>query len=127
MAKQLAPSVAAQVDRLAPLGEVRVRSMFGGHGIFEGGVMFALVADDALYFKADADCQAAFEAAGSDPFVYLAKGRPVQMSYWRCPAEAEHNADVLLRYAGIALDAARRARADSGTRKPKRPAGVRRR
>ncbi|WP_203301031.1 TfoX/Sxy family protein [Marinobacter sediminum] len=27
--------------------------MFGGYGIYYDGLMFALVADDVLYFKAD--------------------------------------------------------------------------
>ena len=34
-------------------GSVEPRRMFGGYGIFHKGLMFALVADNALYLKAD--------------------------------------------------------------------------
>lgn len=34
-------------------GPVQLRRMFGGHGVFHEGLMFALVADDVLYQKAD--------------------------------------------------------------------------
>ena len=30
---------------------MRARRMFGGHGIYIEGVMFALIADEHLYFK----------------------------------------------------------------------------
>ena len=42
-------------ELFAPIGGVTVRRMFGGLGIFKDGVMFALVVDDVLYLKADAD------------------------------------------------------------------------
>ena len=36
------------VDLLGPL-DVTPRRMFGGEGIFQDGLMFALIADDRLY------------------------------------------------------------------------------
>jgi DNA transformation protein len=108
MAKPLEPNISNLIDRLTPIGDVRARRMFGGYGIFEGGLMFALVADDIVYFKTDAACQAVFEAVDSEPFVYVAKGRPVRMSYWRCPVAAETDPHLLVHYASIALAAARR-------------------
>ena len=51
-------------DLFAPLGGVSMRKMFGGLGIFRRGVMFALVADDTLYFKVDDQTEADFEAEG---------------------------------------------------------------
>ena len=35
-------------------GVIQLRRMFGGYGIFYKRLMFALVADDTLYLKADA-------------------------------------------------------------------------
>jgi DNA transformation protein len=40
-------------DSLSGLGPVSVRRMFGGAGVYADGVMFGLVAQDALYLKAD--------------------------------------------------------------------------
>ena len=47
-------------ETLAGLGPVSVRRMFGGAGVFADGVMFALIADDALYLKADDISKQAF-------------------------------------------------------------------
>ena len=62
--------------------------MFGGLGVYSGDAMFALVADDALYMKADAALAARYAAAGSEPFVFESRGRRVTMSFWRLPDAA---------------------------------------
>ncbi|MDA8227095.1 MAG: TfoX/Sxy family protein, partial [Desulfitobacterium hafniense] len=41
------------LEQLAILGDVTVRKMFGGAGIYYEGVIFGLLADDVLYFKVD--------------------------------------------------------------------------
>jgi DNA transformation protein len=43
--------------------------MFGGYGIYEGGAMFALIADSTLYLKVDAATRGAYEAAGAEQFL----------------------------------------------------------
>ena len=98
-------------ELFAPLGGVSVRAMFGGAGIYSRGVMFALIDDDTLYLKADADSKAAFEAKGCGPFIYDSKGKPVQMSYWKLPPELIDNAEEALAWAKIALDVARAQKA----------------
>jgi DNA transformation protein len=72
-------------DLLAPVGPVNIRAMFGGAGVYAGGVMFALIADEVLYFKADSETEADFLACGCEPFTYAGKGKPIRMSYWRVP------------------------------------------
>lgn len=64
---------------------VTARRMFGGYGVYREGLMFALVAEDELFFKADAGNVAQFEQAGSHPFVYQSRARTVQMTYWSAP------------------------------------------
>ena len=60
--------VEALVRRLTPLGEVRARPMFGGHGLFVDDQMFALITRaEALHLKADDENRGAFEAAGMKP------------------------------------------------------------
>ena len=41
------------VDRLQTIGPVRAKRMFGGYGLFVNDRMFALIADNELYLKAD--------------------------------------------------------------------------
>ena len=112
MAKKQDPVVAHLLDLLSSLGNVRSRAMFGGHGIYCDDFFFALVADGALYLKADEENQPLFEEAGCEPFLYHRQGRkePIQMSYWEAPPETIDRADLLLPWAQHALAAARRAK-----------------
>lgn len=75
-------------DLFAPFGPIAVKRMFGGQGVFHEGLMIALVADDRLYLKADAEARPAFAAAGGEPFVYHGKGKPMEMGYWTVPDTA---------------------------------------
>ena len=50
------------VDLFETVGKVGFRKMFGGLGVFRHGLMFALVADDTLYLKADETSAIAFKA-----------------------------------------------------------------
>ncbi len=100
------------MELLAPLGAVAPRRMFGGLGIFYDGTMFALVADDTLYFKVDDSNRGDFEAAGAAPFSYRAKGgRRGVMSYYQAPAEVLEEAEQALSWAAKAVDVALKAQA----------------
>jgi DNA transformation protein and related proteins len=39
------------LELLAPLGPISARRMFGGVGLFHGGMMFGLIARDELFLK----------------------------------------------------------------------------
>ncbi len=97
------------LDLLEPLGQVSVRRMFGGYGIYLDRMMFALVADDTLYLKVDDDSRGEFEAAALEPFRYWKKGRRYQMSYHAAPDDALEDAELLRDWARKAVDAAMRA------------------
>ena len=111
------------VESLQPLGPVSSRRMFGGHGIYLDGVMFALVAADQLYLKVDDGNRAAYAAAGLEPFTYSGRGAPVRMSYHEAPGEGLDDPDLLCAWAREAYAAALRARAAA---RPKRSARARR-
>ena len=96
------------LDLLEPLGPVSARRMFGGYGIYLDRTMFALVADDTLYLKADDASRAAFVAAGLEPFRYARKGKSYEMSYYAAPEEALEDAELLRDWARKAVDAAMR-------------------
>jgi DNA transformation protein and related proteins len=78
------PEQCAEIlDRLAPLGDVTSRRMFGGMAFWEAGDVFAYVdGDGTLHFKADATTEADFVAAGSSRF---GADRNVNMPYWSVP------------------------------------------
>ncbi len=94
-----------------PFGAVTVKRMFGGHGVYAEGLCFAVESGGEVFLKVDARSQPDFSAAGSSPFVYAAKGKPMTTSYRRLPAKAHDEADELIRWAALGLEAARRAAA----------------
>lgn len=99
-------------DIFRGLGSVHIRSMFGGQGVYQGELMFALVASDELYLKVDDESVALFRDLGSRPFTYEARdGRKTAMSYWLMPESALDDPDEAREFATTALAAARRAKA----------------
>ena len=112
------------VDMLTTLGGVRARAMFGGWGVYLDDVMFGLISSDTLFFKVDNTNREEFEAAGSQPFVYTGKNRPITMSYYETPVDALDDREALQDLARGAVAAALRARATDG--KPGRPRRARR-
>lgn len=114
--------VALLEECLAGVGPITVRRMFGGAGVYADGTMFALVADDELYFKADEATRGAFEAEGLGPFVYDARGKPMTMSYWRIPGRLFDDPAEMTAWARSALAVARRkpGAKGAGSGKPKR-------
>jgi len=96
-------------DLFAGITPVTIKRMFGGLGIYRDDRIFGLVAYDELFLKADAESAPAFAAAGSTQFIYEGGKTPVAMPYWRLPAEAFDDADVLARFTHLAFEAAARA------------------
>ena len=113
--------VAHCIELLSPLGAVRARAMFGGHGLYVDEVFIALIAFDKLYLKVNEQTQPQFAAAGCQPFVYDGKGKAVTMSYWTAPAEALDSPELMRPWARMALQAALQARAAA----PPRPVKTR--
>ena len=97
------------LDLLADFGPVEARAMFGGYGIFRRNRMFAIVIDDALFFKADGKTKGDFEARGLKPFTYQRKNREVALSYYQAPDEALEDARAMEEWAEKAYAAALRA------------------
>ncbi|BBI98515.1 transcriptional regulator [Ferrigenium kumadai] len=99
------------VELMAGWAAVSARRMFGGFGLYREGLMFALIAEDQLYFKTDAHNVAQFERAGSRPFVYESKVRTVQMSYWSAPEACLESPAEMREWCQSAYAAALRAHA----------------
>jgi DNA transformation protein len=119
-------------ELLEKWGEVTARRMFGGHGLYHEGLMFAIVMNQHLYLKADAQNRPEFEALGLTPFTFAMKGRPVALSYWSAPDAIFDEPAEAVRWAQSAWDAALRghvakaqAREKAKARLKKRPAPAR--
>lgn len=72
-------------ELLQSWGQVTARRMFGGHGLYHEGLMFAIVMDNRLYLKADAVNRPEFESLGLPPFTFAMRGKEVALSYWAAP------------------------------------------
>ena len=100
-------------DLLSDFGPVSIRRMFSGAGIYADGVMFASLADDTLYFKADEVSASDFAAEGKGPFTYRPKGRgQVALPYWEVPEPLLDDPDELVTWARRAHAVALAAKAD---------------
>lgn len=112
----------ARIEELfAPFAMVSVKRMFGGHGVYADGVFFALEIAGEIYLKTDRHSAPQFQEAGSRPFIYQGKARPVTVSYWSLPEQALEDEDTLIRWAKLAVETALQA----GPKKRRPAAGKR--
>ena len=87
------------VPRLEHLGEVTIKGMFGGYGIFHDGKMFALVTSNAeLFLKADESNKARFTRAKSP--------QHGKMPYFRVPAAVLKSDQKLIDWARTSVEVA---------------------
>ena len=99
------------IELLGPFGTVGARRMFGGHGVYLDGLMFAIVSDDTLYLKADDMNRIEFEQAGCEMFGYTRKGKRATLNFFRAPEDAMESHELMLPWARTAYAAALRANA----------------
>ena len=104
-------------EALEPLGAVSMRKMMGGATLYLDGTIFAILDTDELWFKADDETNAVWDAQGCERFAVTFKDGTVDtMNYRRAPTDVYDDAEVMQRWARIAIEA--------GARRPvKRKAG----
>ncbi|WP_447728390.1 TfoX/Sxy family protein [Sphingomonas koreensis] len=109
------------IEALEPMGSITHRKMMGGATLYLDGTVFAIISsDDVLWFKADAQSDAAWDAAGCDRFTFQMKDRLASMNYRRAPDDVFDDADAMREWATLGLEAGRRA----PVKKPRRKAGA---
>jgi len=126
MAKPPDPFHEFVIELFAPLGPVTIRRMFGGAGVYADGVMFALLADETIFLKTDAELRAALASEGCEPFLWIrpSDGKAIDMGYVGLPVDALDNAEEASRWGRRALAVALAAKsAGKPPRKRKKPAG----
>jgi DNA transformation protein len=89
-------------------GPIETRRMFGGHGVWHGGLMIGLVFGNTLYLKVDDQTRGQFEARGLGPFEYSRQGKTVALSYCRAPEEMLESQAEAVAWARMAYAAALR-------------------
>jgi DNA transformation protein and related proteins len=108
------------LEHMTGLGLVTTRKMFGAVALYHSGLIFAMVADDFLYFKGDAVLKPEFEKEGLEQFTYDSKsGGKTAMSYWRAPERCLDDADEMMVWAKKAFAAAQRAQKPANKTKKK--------
>ncbi len=106
----VSPSFKAFVlERLGSVADVRAKAMFGGVGLYAEGLFFALMDDDRLYFKVDADSRLDHAARGMGPFDPFKDGR-VMEGYYEVPGDVLEEDELLGPWMRRALGVAARSR-----------------
>ena len=96
------------LDLVSHIDGVAHRHMFGGVGLFLGGVMFGIITrDDNFYLRTDDLTKGDFESAGSLP-LKPRKNNPMIMSYHEVPAYVLEDQDELDIWVSKAWEAAQR-------------------
>ncbi len=98
------------VDLMSSSADIRIRKMFGGHGIFYRDVMIGLIADDTLYLKADDQSRSQFEDRGLPPFSYFRNNKMINLSYYQAPEELLEDREMMREWTKLAIEAALRNR-----------------
>lgn len=112
-------------ELFAGLGPVQIKRMFGGAGGYADGVMFLLLADDAIFLKADDALKAELRAEGCGPFVWEPQSGPsagekLDLGYWRLPDSALDDPDEAVVWGRKALTIAKAKAALKKSKKAKR-------
>ncbi|MGO2007703.1 TfoX/Sxy family protein [Vreelandella alkaliphila] len=98
-------------DIFVLFGDIQTKRMFGGYGVYRDGLMFALVADDVLYFKVDEHSVGSFIELGMEQFEYEKSGKRVKMTYYAAPEEIFEDPEHAKEWADRAYKAALRQKA----------------
>lgn len=97
-------------EALEPAGTVTHRKMMGGATLYLDGTVFAILSSDGgLWFKADSESDATWDAAGCERFTFEMKGKTGSMNYRRAPDDVFDDADAMREWAALGLEAGRRA------------------
>jgi len=96
-------------EALEPIGPVSMRKMMGGATLYLNGTIFAILDEGEIWFKADAESDAIWDAEGCERFSITFKdGRVDTMNYRRGPTDVYDDAEAMQRWAGLAVEAGMR-------------------
>ena len=95
------------LEHLIPIAPLQTNRFFGGIGISNGFVQFAMMMGNSLYFVVDAETRPKYEQAGMQPFSYLTKKGRIQVRrYFELPEDVLTDPEQLRLWANEAMQAA---------------------
>lgn len=107
-------------EALESLGTVTMRKMMGGATLYLGGVIFAILDESEIWFKADDETNTIWDAEGCERFsVTFKDGKVDTMNYRRAPSDVYDDTEEMQRWARLAVEAGLRAAARKKPRRPK--------
>ena len=105
-------------EALEPLGAVSMRRMMGGATLYLDGTVFAILDEGEIWFKSDAEADAAWDAQGCEKFsVTFKDGKVDVMNYRRGPPDVYDDAEAMRLWAALAAEAGLRGAAKKRPRK----------
>jgi DNA transformation protein len=105
-------------EALEPLGTVTMRRMMGGATLYLDGIIFAILDEGEIWFKADEETNAVWDAEGCERFsVTFKDGRVDTMNYRRGPSDVYDDAEAMQHWAQLAAEAGARGMAKRKPRK----------
>lgn len=105
-------------SKLESVRPVTHKKMFGGVGLYLDGPIFAIVDNDRLFFKVDAETVAAYDEAGSDMWMYDPEVGPIE-KYRELPKHVLDDPEQLGQWIDESAAAAVRMDKPKKTRKTK--------
>ena len=91
------------LDRLAALGAITCRPMFGGQGLYWRETIFGILFRDTLYLKVDDRSKVDYVSRGMGPF--RPNERQTLKSYYEVPSDVLADGEALLSWAREAIRA----------------------
>ena len=111
-------------EALEPLGRVTMRKMMGGATLYLDSIVFAILDEGEIWFKADEQSNELWDAEGCDRFsVTFKDGRVDTMNYRRGPLDVYDDPAAMQRWARLALEAGLRSAAKKKPRRGARGGG----
>jgi DNA transformation protein and related proteins len=104
------------LDQLSALPDLRVRTMFGAHGLYGGESFFGILDEGRLFFKTNAASQKDYAARDMGPFTYKVKGKTVTLGFHEVPPDVLENAPELVSWARQAIQVATAAKTKTKAR-----------
>jgi len=95
------------LDQLSGLPGVTCRAMFGGYGVYRGGVFFGIIHKGRLYFKTDEQTQLFYVKKGMKPF--RPNATQTLKTYYEVPVDIIEDHEELTGWARQAASRANRA------------------
>ncbi len=84
------------VEKLAPIGGVSSKKMFGGHGLFHEGKMFGLIdSKGGSFMKAD--------DSNRDGFIEKGSHQHSKMPYYSIPLDVFNDQDTFIEWAKVSI------------------------